>query len=89
MMRWKMRPRPRRSDIVLKERLCLAKPLFFISFQYDRRERTMIALAVICTLIAGVIGAYLEPVSVAVSLPIAVMGGFILKALSDRASAEK
>ena len=49
----------------------------------------MIALAVICTLIAGVIGAYLEPVSFAVSLPIAVKGGFILKALSDRASAEK
>lgn len=87
MMRWKMRPRPRRSDIVLKERLCLAKPLFFI--QYDRSERAMIALAVICTLIAGVISAYLEPVSFAVSLPIAVMGGFILKALSDRASAEK
>ena len=86
-MRWKMRPRPRRSDIVLKERLCLAKPLFFI--QYDRSERAMIALAVICTLIAGVISAYLEPVSFAVSLPIAVMGGFILKALSDRASAEK
>ena len=49
----------------------------------------MIALAVICTLSAGVIRAYLEPVSFAVSLPIAVMGGFILKALSDRASAEK
>lgn len=49
----------------------------------------MIALAVICTLIAGVIGAYPELVSFAVSLPIAVMGGFILKALSDRASSEK
>ena len=89
MMRWKMRPRPRRSDIVLKSGFAWQSRSFFISFQYDRSERAMIALAVICTLIVGVIGAYLEPVSFAVSLPIAVMGGFILKALSDRASAEK
>ena len=38
----------------------------------------MIILAIICTLVAGVIGAFLEPVSFSVSLPIAVMGGFIL-----------
>ena len=38
----------------------------------------MIILAINCTLVAGVIGAFLEPVSFSVSLPIAVMGGFIL-----------
>ena len=38
----------------------------------------MIILAIICPLVAGVIGAFLEPVSFSVSLPIAVMGGFIL-----------
>lgn len=44
----------------------------------------MIAVAIICTLIAGFIGYSLEPVSFAVALPIAVMGGFILKAIQDK-----
>ncbi len=44
----------------------------------------MIGLAVICTLLGGVLGAYLEPVSFAVSIPIAIMGGFILKAIRDQ-----
>ena len=42
----------------------------------------MIALAVICTLIVGVIGAYPEPVAFAVLLPAAVMGGFLRTARS-------
>ena len=41
----------------------------------------MIVAAVICTLL--VLGAYLEPVSLAISIPIAIMGGFILKAVRD------
>ena len=44
----------------------------------------MIAVAIICTLIAGGLGGFLEPVSFSVSLPIAVMGGFILKALKNK-----
>lgn len=44
----------------------------------------MTAVAVICTLLAGAVGASLEPVSFAVSLPIAVMGGFILHALKKK-----
>ena len=49
----------------------------------------MIILAIICTLVAGVIGAFLEPVSFSVSLPIAVMGGFILYEIKrDRAGTE-
>ncbi|WMJ84409.1 hypothetical protein ACS3UN_07340 [Oscillospiraceae bacterium LTW-04] len=44
----------------------------------------MIVLAIISTIIAGGIGAFLEPISFAVSLPIAVMGGFILKAIKDK-----
>ena len=43
----------------------------------------MIATAVICTLLGGVLGAFLEPVSLSVSIPIAIMGGFILKAVKD------
>ena len=43
----------------------------------------MIAAAVICTLLGGVLGASLEPVSLAISIPIAIMGGFILKAVRD------
>lgn len=43
----------------------------------------MIGLAVICTLIGGVIGAFLEPVSFSVSVPVAIMGGFILKAMKE------
>ena len=38
----------------------------------------MIILAIICTLVAGVIGAFLEPVSFSVSLQIADMGGLNL-----------
>lgn len=43
----------------------------------------MIILAVICTLIGGAIGAFLEPISLSVAVPIAVMGGFILKAIQN------
>ena len=38
----------------------------------------MIVLAVICTLAAGAVGAFLEPDSFSVSLPNVEMGGFIL-----------
>ena len=41
----------------------------------------MTGLAIICTLIGGGIGAFLEPTSFAVSVPIAIMGGFIIKAI--------
>lgn len=44
----------------------------------------MVVLAIVCTLIAGALGAFLEPVSFSVALPIAVMGGFILKAIKSR-----
>ncbi|NLZ51986.1 MAG: hypothetical protein GX892_02370 [Thermoanaerobacteraceae bacterium] len=44
----------------------------------------MIVVAIICTLIAGFVGSSLEPVSFAIALPIAVMGGFILKAIQDK-----
>lgn len=43
----------------------------------------MIVIAVICTLIAGLVGYSLEPESLAMALPVAVMGGFILKAIQD------
>ena len=43
----------------------------------------MIIIAVIATLLAGIVGAFLEPVSFGVSLPVAVMGGFILKAINN------
>ena len=43
----------------------------------------MIVAAVICTLLGGVLGAHLKPVSLAISIPIAIMGGFILKAVRD------
>ena len=43
----------------------------------------MIILAVVCTLIAGGVGAFCEPVSFSVALPIAVMGGFILYAVQN------
>lgn len=43
----------------------------------------MIGLAVISTIIAGILGAFLEPLSLSLSLPVAVMGGFILKAVKD------
>ena len=43
----------------------------------------MIFLGVICTLVGGVISAFLEPVSFAISVPIAIMGGFILKSILD------
>ena len=44
----------------------------------------MTAAAIICTLLAGAAGAFLEPVSFAVSLPVAVMGGFILATLKKK-----
>lgn len=44
----------------------------------------MIALAVICTILGGILGAFLEPVSLSVSIPIAIMGGFILKAIKNK-----
>lgn len=43
----------------------------------------MIGAAVICTILGGVVGAFLEPVSFSVSIPIAIMGGFILKEIKD------
>ena len=52
----------------------------------------MIKLAIVCTIVAGAIGAFVEPVSLSVSFPIAVMGGFILhelRALSDAKKKEK
>lgn len=48
------------------------------------RGNKMIFAAIICTLLGGVLGAFLEPVSFSVSIPIAVMGGFILKALNNK-----
>ena len=44
----------------------------------------MIILAVICTILGGILGTFLEPVSFSVSIPIAIMGGFILKAIKDK-----
>ena len=44
----------------------------------------MIILDVICTILGGILGAFLEPVSFSVSIPIAIMGGFILKAIKDK-----
>ncbi len=44
----------------------------------------MIAAAVLFTILGGVLGASLEPVSFSVSIPIAIMGGFILKAIRDQ-----
>lgn len=44
----------------------------------------MIFIAIVCTLIGGVLGASLEPLSFSVSIPIAIMGGFILKAIKDQ-----
>ena len=46
----------------------------------------VIAAAVICTILGGVLGASLEPLSLSVSIPVAIMGGFILKALKDKES---
>ena len=39
---------------------------------------------VILAILGGVLGAFLEPVSFSVSIPIAIMGGFILKAIKDK-----
>ena len=44
----------------------------------------MISLAVVCTILGGILGAFLEPVSLSVSIPIAIMGGFILKAIKNK-----
>ena len=44
----------------------------------------MIAIAVICTILGGILGAFLEPVSFSVSIPITIMGAFILKAVKDK-----
>lgn len=44
----------------------------------------MIGLAVVCTILGGIVGASLEPVSFSVSIPIAIMGGFIMKEIRDR-----
>ena len=41
----------------------------------------MIGLAIFCTLVGGALGAFLEPTSFAVSVPIAIMGGFIMNEL--------
>ena len=45
----------------------------------------MIVFAVVCTILGGILGAFLEPVSLSVSIPIAIMGGFILKAIKNKA----
>ena len=44
----------------------------------------MVVIAIICTILGGVLGAFLEPISFSVSIPIAIMGGFILKAIKDK-----
>lgn len=44
----------------------------------------MIGLAVACTILGGIVGASLEPVSFSVSIPIAIMGGFIMKEIRDK-----
>ncbi len=44
----------------------------------------MIGLAVIATIAAGVAGSFLEPAVFGGSLPVAVMGGFILKAILSK-----
>lgn len=44
----------------------------------------MIFIAIICTVLGGFLGAFLEPVSLSVSIPIAIMGGFILKVIKDK-----
>lgn len=44
----------------------------------------MIVVAVICTILGGALGAFLEPISFSISIPIAIMGGFILKAIKDK-----
>ena len=44
----------------------------------------MILIAIVCTILGGILGASIEPVSLSVSIPIAIMGGFILKAIKDK-----
>ena len=44
----------------------------------------MIGLAVACTIFGGIVGASLEPVSFSVSIPIEIMGGFIMKEIRDK-----
>ena len=44
----------------------------------------MILIAIVCTILGGVLGASIEPVSLSVSIPIAIMGSFILKAIKDK-----
>ena len=44
----------------------------------------MIVLAVVYTILGGILGAFLEPVSLSVSIPIAIMGGFILKTIENK-----
>ena len=44
----------------------------------------MIALAVVCTILGGILGAFLEAVSLSVSIAIAIKGGFILKAIKNK-----
>lgn len=43
-----------------------------------------VILAVICTLAGGVLASFLEPPAFANSIPLAIMGGFILAALRRR-----
>ena len=44
----------------------------------------MILIAIVCTILGGILGASIEPVSLSVSIPIAIMGGFLLKAIKDK-----
>lgn len=48
----------------------------------------MIGIAVICTILGGILGASLEPISFSVSIPIAIMGGFIMKEIKDKRDKE-
>lgn len=44
----------------------------------------MILIAMVCTILGGILGASIEPVSLSVSIPVAIMGGFLLKAIKDK-----
>ena len=44
----------------------------------------MILIAMVCTILGGILGASIEPVSLSVSIPVTIMGGFLLKAIKDK-----
>lgn len=43
----------------------------------------MVIRAIICTFIGAFVGCFVHPDAFAVSIPIAIMGGFILKTIKD------